>query len=78
MAQPYRGRLREASPVSSPATNKGHMERKKQGIQSMKGNIKEALASIETGRNINPPMENEKMNHLFCYLAAIGHKDGTI
>ena len=44
-------------PESSPATDKGHMKRQKQGIRSTKEKIMTALSTIETARDINPPME---------------------
>ena len=46
-------------PDSSPATDKGHMKRQKQGIRSTKEKIMTALNTIETARDINPPMEKE-------------------
>ena len=46
-------------PDSSPATDKGHMKRQKQGIRSTKEKIMTALNTIETVRDINPPMEKE-------------------
>ena len=65
----------------SPATDKGHMKRLRQGIRSTKikdtnvTNITE-LAALST--DMNPPKTNEEFNHLFCYTGTINNKDGTI
>ena len=42
-----------------PATDKGHMKRQKQGIRSTIEKTMTALSTIETTRDINPPMEKE-------------------
>ena len=65
-------------PESSPATDKGHMKRHKQGIRSTKPKLQANLERIETERDINPPRVQEKDNHLFCYTATIDPKEGTI
>ena len=52
-------------PDSSPATDKGHMKRQKQGIRSTKEKIMTALSTIETARDINPPMVKETQNQIF-------------
>ena len=44
-------------PESSPATDKGHMKRQKQGIFGTKDRIMTALKTIETARDMNQPME---------------------
>ena len=43
-------------PESSLATDKGQMKRQKQGIRSKKEKIMTALSTIETAKDINPPM----------------------
>jgi hypothetical protein len=65
-------------PDSSPATDKGHMKRQKQGIRSTKTKLQAALNDIETARDMNPPREPTAKNHLFCYAGGINTKDGTI
>ena len=37
-----------------------------------------ALETIETSRDMNPPMENEKSNQIFVYDADLDPKVGTI
>ena len=65
-------------PESSPATDKGHMKRQKQGIRSTKDKIMTTLSTIETERDINPPMEKETKNHIFVYHAVLEPKTGKI
>ena len=65
-------------PDSSPATDKGHMKRQKQGIRSTKEKIMTALSTIETTRDINPPMEKETKNQIFVYHAILEPKAGII
>jgi hypothetical protein len=65
-------------PESSPATDKGHMKRQKQGIRSTKEKIQGALDKIEAARDMHPPQETESMNHLFCYAGVLNKKNGTI
>ena len=65
-------------PDSSPATDKGHMKRQKQGIRSTKEKIMTALNTIETTQDINPPMEKETQNQIFVYHAILEPKAGTI
>ena len=65
-------------PDSSPETDKGHMKRQKQGIRSTKEKIMTALSTIETARDINPPMEKETQNQIFVYHAILEPKAGTI
>ena len=40
--------------------------------------IKEALETIEHNRDMNPPVEKEKMNQLFCFVGMVDKKDQTI
>ena len=65
-------------PDSSPATDKGHMKRQKKGIRSTKKKIMMALETIETARDMNPPMEKETTNQIFVYHAVLEPKAGTI
>ena len=65
-------------PESSPAMDKGHMKRQKQGTRSTKEKIMTALSTIETARDINPPMEKETQNQIFVYHAILEPKAGTI
>ena len=58
--------------------DKGHMKRQKQGINSTKATIMTALETIETSRDMNPPMENEKSNQIFVYHAVLEPIAGTI
>mgnify|MGYP003325311313 CR=1 FL=1 len=70
--------VKEHLPESSPATDKGHMKRQRQGLRTTKEKIKDKLDDLETDRDINPPQENEKFNQLFCYAGSIDRKAGTI
>ena len=63
-------------PDHTPATDKGHMRRQRKGMRSTKS--KEALDIIEHNRDMNPPVEKEKLNQLFCYVGMVDKKDGTI
>ena len=54
------------------------MKRQKQGIRSTKATIMTALETIETARDMNPPMENEKSNQIFVYHAVLEPIAGTI
>ena len=65
-------------PESSPATGKGHMKRQKQGIRSTKEKIMTALSTIETARDIKPPIEKETQNQIFVYHGLLEPKVGTI
>ena len=65
-------------PESSPATDKGHMKRQKQGIRSTKEKKMTALSTIETARDINLPMEKETKNQIFFCHAVLEPKSGTI
>ena len=65
-------------PDHAPATDKGHMRRQRKGIQTTKEKLDDALEDLETERDINPPVEKEKWNQIFCYLGMIDKKDGTI
>ena len=40
--------------------------------------IKDAFGSIETERDLHPPKETEKPNHIFAYHATLNLKDRTI
>ena len=65
-------------PDSSPATDKGHMKQQEQGIRSTKNKIMTALETIETARDMNPPMEKETTNQIFVYHAVLEPESGTI
>ena len=65
-------------PESSPATDKGHTKRQKQGIKSMKEKIMTALSMIETAWDINPPVKKETKNQICVYHAVLEPKAGTI
>ena len=54
------------------------MKRQKQGIRSTKEKIITAISTIETARDINPPMEKETQNQIFVYHAVLEPKSGTI
>ena len=62
----------------APAIDKGHMRRHKRGIRSIKQQQREDLESIEVKRCINPPLEQEKMNHLFASMVYVNKKDGIM
>ena len=64
-------------PESSPATDKGHMKRQKQGIRSTKEKIMTALSTIETARDINPPMEKRNEESDFCLPCCTRTKAGN-
>ena len=40
--------------------------------------MKENLGVIKMERDIYPPVEREKMNHIFTYIATVDNKYGTI
>ena len=65
-------------PDSAPETDKGHIKRQKQGIRSTKEKIKTVLESTETDRDLQPPINTVKENHIFAYHAALNPKDSTI
>ena len=70
--------VQKYQPELSPTTDKGHMKPQKQGIRSTKEKIMTALSTIETARDINPPMEKETKNLIFVYHAVLEPKGGTI
>ena len=63
-------------PDHAPATYKGRMRRQRKGMRSTK--TKEVLDIIEHNRDMNPPVEKEKLNQLFCFVGMVDEKDGTI
>ena len=63
-------------PDHAPATYKGRMRRQRKGTRSTK--IKEVLDIFEHNRDMNPPVEKENLNKLFCYVGIVDKKDGTI
>ena len=65
-------------PDHVPAMNKRHMKRHKKGIQSTKQKVRDDLESIKVEKCINPPLKQEKMNHLFAIMAYTNKKDGII
>jgi hypothetical protein len=66
-------------PESSPATDKGHMKRHKQGLWSTKlKGVQHELDMIEYNRDMNPPVEHEKFNQLFCSPILLDNKNGTV
>ena len=65
----------------SPATDKGHMKRLRQGIRSTKvkdPNITYITELAALSADMNPPKTTEEFNHLFCYTGQVNNKDGTI
>ena len=65
-------------PESSPATDKSHMKQQKQGIRGTKEKIMTVLSTVETARDINPPLEKETKKQIFGYHAILEPKAGTI
>ena len=54
------------------------MKGQKKGIRSTKNKIMMALETIETARDMNPPMEKETTNQIFVYHDVLEPKMGTI
>ena len=54
------------------------MKRQRKGIRTTKEKLKDALEKIETERDMNPPVEKEQANQLFCFMGKVDKKDGTI
>ena len=65
-------------PTSSPAADKGHMKRQRQGIRSTKPKLTAALEDIKYQRDMHPPLEQEKRNQLFSYVETLDKKDGRV
>ena len=65
-------------PDSALATDKGHMKRQKQVIQSTKEKIKTALEILKTNRYLHQTITTDKENHLFAYNVTLNPKNGTI
>ena len=54
------------------------MNRHKKGIRSTKQKVRDDLGSMEVEKCINPPLEQEKMNHLFARMAYVEKQCGII
>ena len=54
------------------------MKRQKQNIRSTKEKIMTTFRTIETARDINPPMLKEAKNQIFVYHTILEPKAGTI
>jgi hypothetical protein len=63
--------VRKYLPESSPATDKGHMKRQRQGIQSTKVKVSKELNRIKYDRCMNPPKEQKDFNQLFLFFGTI-------
>jgi hypothetical protein len=72
--------VRKYLPDTSPATNKGHMKQQRQGIRSTtRTKTKDnATKEAETFADFHPPIEKEELNQMFCGLAVIDKKCGTV
>ena len=70
--------IKKYLPDTSPATDKGHMKRQRKGLRSTKEKVSQALDKIEYERDMNPPVEREEQNQLFCYSGHMDPKTGTI
>ena len=67
-------------PDTSPVIDQGHMERQRQGIRltTREGAKQEKTDTTETFDDFHPPIEKEEMNQMFCGLAIIDKKHGTV
>ena len=65
-------------PDSSPATDKVYMKRQRKGLRTTQDTLKEKLEVIDMERDIHPPVEREKINHIFTSITKVDKKDGTI
>ena len=54
------------------------MKRHKKGIRSTKQQIKDGMASVEVKQCINPPLEEDNMNHLSVGLVHVDKKNGIM
>ena len=65
-------------PDSSPATEKVHMKRQRNGLRTTQDKLKEKLEVIYMKQDIHPPVEKEEINQIFTSISTIDKKDGTI
>ena len=65
-------------PDISPSTNKGHMKRQRNGIKMTQDNMKDKLEVFGVERDIQPPIERDKMNQNFTSIPTVERNDGTI
>ena len=72
--------VRKYLPNNSPATDKGHMKRQRQGIRSTTRATKKEQQDeeAETFADSHPPLAKETMNQMFCGMAVIDKKEGTV
>ena len=70
--------IKKYLPESSPATDKGHMKRQRQGIRSTKEKVQTALETFEYEQDMNPPLRTEELNQLFCFTGRVDPKTGTV
>ena len=54
------------------------MKRQSKVLITTKYTLKEKLEVIEMEQDIHPPIEREKMNHIFTSIAKVDNKGGTI
>ena len=64
-------------PQSLTLAVKSHQGKLHQHVRSTKEKIMTALITIETARDINPPMEKETQNQIFVYHAILEQKIGN-
>ena len=62
----------------SQETDKVHMERQRKGLRTTQDTLKDKLEAINMERDIHPPIEWEKINHIFTSIAKVENKDGKI
>ena len=65
-------------PYISPTTDKVHMKRQRKVLRTTQDTLKEKLEVIEIEQYIHPPIEWEKINHIFTSIAKVENKDGKI
>ena len=66
-------------PEHAPGTDKGHMSRHKKGIRSTsKKSAAKTLEDIAVEQCIHPPIVEEKLNQLFCYMMHQDKKTGIM
>ena len=63
---------------NSPATDKGHMKKLRQGLLSTKEKEPNIIDIAALSTDMNQKHETEEFNHLFAYTGQINNKDGTV
>ena len=54
------------------------MKRQRKCLRKTQDTLKEKLEVIDMERDIHPPVEQDKINHIFISIAKVYKKDGTV